>query len=80
MLYSGERVLIGVIMVLSDATGGVQPGYYGDEEERMGSCSPVIKKAALTNVDSRREPAIRCVCVRVCNDETEWLVLRLVLE
>lgn len=50
-------------MVLSDATGGVRPGYHGDEEERMGSSSPAIRQAALINVGSRRgESLLLYVC------------------
>lgn len=52
MPYSEECMLRGVIMVLSDGTGGVQPGYYGDEEKRMGTA--VIRPAAVMNVDSGR--------------------------
>lgn len=63
ILYTEECVLGGVIMVLSDATGSVQPGYYGDEEERMSSSSPVIKKTVLINVEFRRKPAFVCVSV-----------------
>lgn len=71
MLYSEESVLTGVIMVLSDAAGSVQPGYYGDEEKRMGWSSLVIKKAGLSwsqdkcGLQARIESALACAVARV---------------